>query len=119
MAAGGPWWGGKYSYGVWERFADQENQFLKKLFFVKFGTPPIPPPPWGYPYPGGYPKIDNNMIFQKWAGLVGKTFPHPVGVFCGIPGPPSGHIGQKNKLPWFFGFFPLTPIGSLKGPCVW
>ena len=29
MAAGEPWWGAKYSYGVWERFADQETQFWK------------------------------------------------------------------------------------------
>ena len=38
MAAGDPWQGAKYSYGVWERFPDQENQFLKNHVFVKFGT---------------------------------------------------------------------------------
>ena len=32
MAAGDPWQGAKYSYGVWERFPDQENPFLE-LFF--------------------------------------------------------------------------------------
>ena len=32
MAAGDPWWGAKYSYGVWERFADQANPFLKNHF---------------------------------------------------------------------------------------
>ena len=33
MAAGGPWWGAKYSYGVWERFADQANPFLELFLF--------------------------------------------------------------------------------------
>ena len=33
MAAGDPWWGAKYSCGVWERFADQANQFLKENTF--------------------------------------------------------------------------------------
>ena len=28
MAAGEPWWAAKYSYGVWERFANQANPFL-------------------------------------------------------------------------------------------
>ena len=32
MAAGGPWWAAKYSYGVWERFPDQENPFLEPFF---------------------------------------------------------------------------------------
>ena len=33
MAAGDPWQGAKYSYGVWERFADQANPFLEPFFF--------------------------------------------------------------------------------------
>ena len=45
MAAGGPWWGAKYSYGVWERFADQANPFLE-LFcsttFVPHFAPYVP-----------------------------------------------------------------------------
>ena len=56
MAAGDPWWGAKYSYGVWERFADQANPFLKKKMPIfggggggggggGDGTLPANPPP--------------------------------------------------------------------------
>ena len=38
--------------------------------------------------------------FQEWGFLVGKMFPHPVGVFWDLPGVPSGHIGH-----FFFQFF--------------
>ena len=43
MAAGDPWQGAKYCYEVWEHFPDQENPFLKIMFFVNFGTPPPAP----------------------------------------------------------------------------
>ena len=46
MAVGRVWYGAKYSYGVWERFARQGNNFEKVNFssicqiqhFVIFGT---------------------------------------------------------------------------------
>ena len=43
----------------------------------------------------GFPKIVEKVIFQEWVFLVGKMFPDPVGVFCGLPQAPSGHIGQN------------------------
>ena len=53
------------------------------------------------------PKIDENMIFSNMVFLVGKMFPDPVGVFCGLPWLPSGHIAQKTICSWFFGFGPI------------
>ena len=47
------------------------------------------------------PKIDEKVIFSKNVFLVGKMFPDPVGVFCGILGVPSGHIAQNFKLAVF------------------
>ena len=52
---------------------------------------------------GGGPKIDGNIFFFRMVlrRLVRKTFPDPVGVFCGLPRVPSGHIGQ---IIFFLGF---------------
>ena len=41
--------------------------------------------------------------------LVGKMFPDPMGVFCGLPWLPSGHIAQKTIFSRFFGFWPIAP----------
>ena len=65
---------------------------------------------------GGFSKIDEKVIFQKWVFLVGKMFPDPVGVFCGLPRVPSGHIGQNPIFPGIWGFTPYFPYRALKGP---
>ena len=41
--------------------------------------------------------------FRGWVPLVGKMFPHLVGVFCGILGVPSGHMGPKSDFLGDFG----------------
>ena len=38
MAVGRVWYGAKYSYGVWERFAHQGNTFPKTNMFDIFST---------------------------------------------------------------------------------
>ena len=50
----------------------------------------------------GGPKFDGKQT-QEWVFLVGKTFPDPVGVFCGLLGLPSGHIGQKSDFSGILG----------------
>ena len=64
----------------------------------------------------GGPKFYEKHIFSGWVCLVGKTFPDRVGVFCGMPGLLSGHIGQKSIFWGNIGVPPLTPIGPFKGP---
>ena len=66
--------------------------------------------------PGRGAKIDEKVIFREWVCLVGKMFPDPVGVFCGLPRLPSGHIGQKSIFLFFWGLAPHFPLFSFKGP---
>ena len=47
--------------------------------------------------------------FQGWVFLVGKMFPHLVGVFCGILGVPSGHMGPKSDFVGILGIRGLGP----------
>ena len=35
-----------------------------------------------------------NKKFQEWVLVMGKMFPHPVGVFCPLAWVPCGHIAQ-------------------------
>ena len=56
---------------------------------------PPPSPPGGR----GLPKlveINGNLNYQELVFLVRRMLPHPVGVFCGPPRLPSGHIAQKS-----------------------
>ena len=36
--------------------------------------------------------------FLKVLKIVGKSLPHPVGVFCALPNPPKCHIMQNLKI---------------------
>ena len=64
-----------------------------------------------------------KKTFQEWVFLVGKTFPHPVGVFCALLGIPSGHIGSilggLGSRVWGLGFGPCFPIGPGAGWAPW
>ena len=39
-----------------------------------------------------------NKSSRNRVCLVGKWFPHHVGVFCTLLDPPKSHMGQKSKL---------------------
>ena len=41
---------------------------------------------------------------------MGKSFPHPVGVFCTIPNPPKSHIMQKIGFWPYLAIFRIIPI---------
>ncbi len=61
----------------------------------------VPPPsstsssPPSSPGEGGS-QIDGKIVFSEWVFLAGKIILDPVGVFCGILGGPSGHMGPKS-----------------------
>ena len=47
------------------------------------------------------PKERQKIKFPELACLVGKWFPHPVGVFCTILEPPKCHIMPNSDVSWF------------------
>ena len=61
--------------------------------------------------------LSKKCFLLKWAGLVRKLFPHPVGVFCTIPEPSKCHILQKCffcDFMYFLYFQHISPIHSFK-----
>ena len=58
-------------------------------------------------------QIIEEMNFREGASLVGQLFPHPVGVFCTLLGPPNCHIVQNHILLWMFDISDYFSYSSL------
>ena len=66
-----------------------------------------------------YVALGQKHTISELAGLVGKTFLHPVRVFCAHLDHPNAHMGQKQivgRLDYYISYIPIYPQWSIGTP---